>query len=87
MKDTPQSDCSSLFIFIICVGILLIKAVLNEGKGLECCNFIPEKIKGINIEAITAEAYADALMLIYKMSNASVLMILEILNGYYLVMR
>jgi hypothetical protein len=39
--------------------ILLIKTNLMEGNGINCCNFIKEKIANIDIEKITAEVYAD----------------------------
>jgi hypothetical protein len=84
-RGTPQGDRSSPFIFIICIEVLLIKIVDMEGRGIDSCNFVLEKIRGIDIETVTAEAYADDLTLIFKMSNQSVKIIIEILQRYYRV--
>jgi hypothetical protein len=82
-RGTPQGDRASPFIFIICMEILLIKILLMQGEGIDCCNFILEKIRNIDIESVTAEAYADDLTVIFKMSNNSVRIILDVLLNYY----
>jgi hypothetical protein len=84
-RGTPQGDRSSPIIFIICIEVLLIKIVDMQGRGIDSCDFVLEKIHGIDIEAVTAEAYADDLTLIFKMSNQSVQKIIEILQRYYRV--
>jgi hypothetical protein len=56
-----------------------------QGRGIDCCNFIFNKIRGtrgIHIEAITAEAYADDLTLIFRMSDESVEIILGVLKNF-----
>jgi hypothetical protein len=58
-RGTPQGDRSLTFLFIICMEILLIKIRSMHGGGLDCCNFILRKIDGVDVEAVTAEAYAD----------------------------
>jgi hypothetical protein len=54
-----------------------------QGERIDCCNFILEKIRNIDIELVTAEAYADDLTLIFKMSNNSVRIILDVLSNYF----
>jgi hypothetical protein len=84
-RGTPQGDRSSPFIFIICMEILLIKIVLTQGRGINCCNFILNRIRDIDIEVITAEAYADDLTVIFRMSNESVERILLVLKEFFRV--
>jgi hypothetical protein len=82
LRGTPQGDRSSPYIFIICIEILLLKISLMEGREINACNFIKEKVKGINIEAITAEAYADDLTVIFKMLDGSLEVIIDMLVEY-----
>jgi hypothetical protein len=82
-RGTPQGDRSSPYLFIICIEILLIKIRAMEGDGIDCCNFIMRTIGEIDIEAVTAEAYADDLTILFKMSGNSVRLILEVLESFY----
>jgi hypothetical protein len=84
-RGTPQGDRSSPYIFIICIEILLIKLNLMEGNGINCCNFIKEKIANIDIEKLTAEAYADDLTVIFRMQDNSVNIILDVMENFYRV--
>jgi hypothetical protein len=84
-RGTPQGDRSSSYIFIIVIEILLIKMKGMDGHGIESCDFIRRKIEGMNLESITAEAYADDLTAIFKMSNGTVELILWILNNFTMV--
>jgi hypothetical protein len=63
--------------------ILLIKIRAMEGGGIDCCNFIMRTIGEIDMEAVTAEAYADDLTILFKMSGNSVRLILEVLESFY----
>jgi hypothetical protein len=82
LRGTPQGDRSSPYIFIICIEILLLKITIMQGRGINACNFIKEQVEGINIEAITAEAYADDLTVIFKMMDGSLEVIIGILELY-----
>ncbi len=82
MRGTPQGDRSSPYIFIICIEILLIKITTMEGNGINVCNFIKERVEGIDIETVTAEAYADDLTIIFKMVEGSVDTIIGMLEEY-----
>jgi hypothetical protein len=82
-RGTPQGDRSSPYLFIICMEILLIKIRSMQGGGIDCCNFILRTIGGIDVEAVTAEAYADDLTILFKMSDNSVRVILEVLENFY----
>jgi hypothetical protein len=82
LRGTPQGDRSSPYIFIICIEILLLKITLMQGRGINACNFIKEKVEGIKIEAITAEAYADDLTIIFKMMDGSLEVIIGMLEEY-----
>jgi hypothetical protein len=68
-RGTPQGDRSSPYIFIICMEVLLMKILSMEGGGIDSCDFIKRKLNGLNIESMTAEAYADDLTIIFKMSE------------------
>ncbi len=81
-RGTPQGDRSSPYIFIICIEILLLKITLMEGRGINACNFIKEKVKDLNIESLTAEAYADDLTVIFKMMDGSLEVIVNMLEMY-----
>jgi hypothetical protein len=63
--------------------ILLIKIRSMNGSGLDCCNFILRKIDGVDVEVVTAEAYADDLTILFRMSDNSVWVILELLKKFY----
>jgi hypothetical protein len=84
-RGTPQGDRASPYIFIIVIEILLMKLRGMEGYGVECCGFIKRKIEGVNIDPLTAEAYADDLTVIFKMSNRTVELVLQLLNDFTLV--
>jgi hypothetical protein len=84
-RGTPQGYRSSPYIFIICIEILLIKIRTMEGNGIDCCDFIKRLIEGIDIETITAEAYADDLTIMFKMANGNVKVILDMLDNFYKV--
>jgi hypothetical protein len=56
-----------------------------EGKGIDECDFISRAVGRIEIEKLTAEAYADDLTLIFKMSERAIEIILEILKGFEIV--
>jgi hypothetical protein len=85
-RGTPQGDRSSPFIFIICMEILLIKITSLNGRGIDCCDFIRRRLEGIDIETVTAEAYADDLTIIFKMAERGVEVIKETLVEYGRVM-
>jgi hypothetical protein len=85
-RGTPQGDRSSPFIFIICMEVLLIKITSLNGKGVDCCNFIRRRLEGIDIETVTAEAYADDLTIIFKMAEQGVEFIKETLEEFWRVM-
>ena len=61
----------------------MIKILLMHGRGINCCNFILDRIRNIDIEVITAEAYADDLTVIFRMSNESVEVILDVLKEFF----
>ncbi len=82
-RGTPQGDRASPYLFIICVEILLIKLLLMEGKGINQCTFINNRIGNIDIEKLTAEAYADDLTVLFKMSEGAMGQILDILEDYH----
>jgi hypothetical protein len=56
-----------------------------DGKGIDECDFISRAVGRIEIEKLTAEAYADDLTLIFKMSERAIEIILEILKGFEMV--
>jgi hypothetical protein len=84
-RGTPQGDKASPYIFIIVIEVLLIKVRSMEGKGIDECDFISRAVGRIEIEKLTAEAYADDLTLIFKMSERAIEIILEILKGFEMV--
>jgi hypothetical protein len=45
------------------LGICLYSLTQHSQKKIDCCNFILEKIRGIYIEVVTAESYADDITL------------------------
>ncbi len=53
-----------------------------QGRGVNVCNFIKEQVEGIDIEAVTAEAYADDLTVIFKMMDGSLETVIGILEEY-----
>jgi hypothetical protein len=81
-RGTPQGDRSSPYIFIICMEILLIKVLSMDGRGIDSCEFIRRKLAGLNIESMTAEAYADDLTVIFKMSEHGVHCIVSVLAEF-----
>ncbi len=81
-RGTPQGDRSSPYIFIICMEILLIKVLSMDGRGIDSCEFIRRKLAGVDIESMTAEAYADDLTIIFKMSEQGVHCIVTVLTEF-----
>jgi hypothetical protein len=81
-RGTPQGDRTSPFLFIIVIEVLLIKIRSMEGRGIDQCRFLPRRIGGVDMEPLTAEAYADDLTIIFKMSANGVELILEILKKF-----
>ncbi len=81
-RGTPQEDRSSPYIFIICMEVLLMKILSMEGGGIDSCDFIKRKLMELNIEAMTAEAYADDLTIIFKMSERGVECIIKMLDDF-----
>ncbi len=81
-RGTPQGDRSSPYVFIIVMEILLMKIRLMEGRGVDCCDFIRRAIEGLDIETITAEAYADDLTILFKMSEIKVREILVLMEMF-----
>ncbi len=47
----------SLFIFIICIEVLLIKLAMMDEQGMDSADSVLRAIRNINVEAFTAEAY------------------------------
>jgi hypothetical protein len=81
-RGTPQGDRASPYIFIIVIEILLIKIRSMEGKGIDECEFISRAVGRIDIEKLTAEAYADDLTLIFQMSERAIEIILGVLEEF-----
>jgi hypothetical protein len=75
-RGTPQGDRASPYIFIIVIEVLLIKIRSMEGKGIDECEFISRAMGPLEIEKLTAEAYADDLTLIFQMSEKAIEVIL-----------
>jgi exonuclease III len=82
-RGTPQGDRASPFIFIIAIEVLLIKIRLMDGRGIDCCMNIVRRVNAIDLEKLTAEAYADDLTIIFQMSDRSVGIILRVLENFY----
>ncbi len=81
-RGTPQGDCSSPYLFIIVIEVLLIKIRTMDGQGVNCCAHIFRRIENMDIENLTAEAYADDLTLIFSMGDGVVRIICDIMEGY-----
>jgi hypothetical protein len=56
-----------------------------EGKGIDECEFINRAVGRLDIEKLTAEAYADDSTLIFKMSERAIEVVLAVLNEFKLV--
>ncbi len=83
-RGTPQGDRASPFIFIIAIEILLMKIRKLEGRGIDCCKNIIRMVEGLDLEKLTAEAYADDLTVIFfQMSERSVEIILGVMEEFY----
>ncbi|MFO0006322.1 MAG: reverse transcriptase domain-containing protein, partial [bacterium] len=81
-RGTPQGDRSSPYLFIIVIEVLLIKIRAMEGQGINCCAHVLRRIENMDIEKLTAEAYADDLTLIFSMEDDSVRIICDVMGGY-----
>jgi hypothetical protein len=81
-RGTPQGDRSSPFVFILCMEILLIKLSYMNGKGIDMAECIRRLIDRIDIESVTAEAYADDLTIIFQMHARGLNLIIGILEGF-----
>jgi hypothetical protein len=81
-RGTPQGDRASPFVFIIAIEILLIKIRKLEGRGIDCCRNIVRMVEGLDLEKLTAEAYADDLTVIFQMSERSVESILGVMENF-----
>jgi hypothetical protein len=84
-RGTPQGDRASPYIFIIVIEVLLIKIRSMEGKGIDECEFISRAVGRMEIEKLTAEAYADDLTLIFQMSERAIEVILGVLHDFKFV--
>jgi hypothetical protein len=62
--------------------ILLIKVLSMDGRGIDSCEFIRRKLARLDIESMTAEAYADDLTIIFKMSEHGVNCIVLVLAEF-----
>jgi hypothetical protein len=82
-RGTPQGDRASTYVFILCMEILLIKIRSMDGEGINTCNFIRQKLLNTNIDSMTAEAYADDLTILFRMSDASVGKIMNVLDQFF----
>ncbi len=68
-RRTPQGDRSSLYIFIICLQILLLKIELGGGGiivGRVCTNLQGQTVNSVN------EVFADDLTAVFRMSVEAV---------------
>ncbi len=81
-RGTPQGDRASPFIFIIVIEVLLIKIRGMEGRGINECECLRMAIEGVDVEKLTAEAYADDLTLIFKMSEGAIRVILGVMDEF-----
>jgi hypothetical protein len=57
-RGMPQGDRASPYIFILAIEVLLIIICSMEGAGINCCRHILRRVENLNIEKLTAEAYA-----------------------------
>jgi hypothetical protein len=62
--------------------ILLIKLSFMNGKGIDMAECIRRLIDRIDVEAVTAEAYADDLTIIFQMHARGLNLIIRILEGF-----
>jgi hypothetical protein len=62
--------------------ILLMKIKSKEGGGIDCCNFIARRTGNGGMEAVNAEAYADDLTIIFKMTREAVGTVMRLLNQF-----
>ncbi len=81
-RGAPQVDRSSPYLFIIVIEVLLIKIRTMDGQGINCCAHILRRIENMDIESLTAEAYADDLTLIFSMDDGVVRIICDIMEEY-----
>ena len=81
-RSTPQGDRASPYIFILVIEILIIKLVAESGQGIEMCRSMQDLAWQSGIEIGIAEAYADDLTIMFKMSEDNLNKVLGILNEY-----
>jgi hypothetical protein len=81
-RGTPQEDRASPYIFILVIEVLLIKIRSMEGGGINCCMHIGRWVENIDIEKLTAEAYADDLTLIFSMIDGAVECIVKMMDDF-----
>ena len=79
-RSTPQRDRASPYIFILCIEILLIKLVHLGGRGIEICRFMQDMANLSSFEPGVAEAYADDLTVMFKLSVENVNAIIQVLT-------
>ena len=81
-RGTPQGDRASLYLFILCIEILLIKIENEEGGTIKSCNFAQNICEAYNLESMLSEAYADDLTIMFKWGRAGLKRILTILKEF-----
>ncbi len=82
-RGTPQGDRSSPYIFIMCIEILLMRINLEDGRGIDDSGlYIGLGEVRDNLEKPTSETYADDLTIIFKMSENSVNVVLQVLREF-----
>ena len=81
-RSTPQGDRASPYIFILCIEILLIKLVHLGGRGIEMCRFMQDMANITGLEPGVAEAYADDLTVMFKLSVENVNAIMKVLTDF-----
>jgi hypothetical protein len=81
-RSTPQGDRASPYIFILVIEILIIKLIAKSNNGIETCRYMQEIAYNASLEIGTAEAYADDLTILFKLTEGSLGVILNILTEF-----